>query len=1161
MNCYPLARRAVASILVLALAVPVPAAVTAGSSGGARAPLAPYAGAASQAAIVKLHHVFFSHPKSSHLWDLAPITGQKIGPTNALILQAATAPGLSAAGQVVFGQGLDPVPEQMLAEIVLELRARMQQDPELAKIIMTAELAAQLHYYSMPKASLKASPSFAQLEKVLEDWRPGQDALTRLDELSPAALAWRQAYQKDLVVPTLDEIQAAFPPGQSGGRGFGGGGGFKRKGAAPEEAGEAATDIRDYILAVFDADDNLFEFNTVYLFKKGTNYGLKERIGVSTREWAHIRHHKSMEPGGKYQDYETWDDVEKGSFWEFRSLPGGKNILLANAKKALRDKPKHLWQGYSFDELAYFLNEERAAKGVYFLSASGVSPEHFLETLEFLRDQGAFGPPKRVHLPPLKNIRMVAHPSHPYKGSTANPSEAKVRDMMDFLDAQQAKAVALGDKAPLLLNADGTRRERLLPAGFSDDDLKNFEVMWAGLAPEVKKGRWNKLKITIFYTDKENTGRATGAYVMKSDGTEREATLDEHNEYYWDNVKKATYGQNEKPLPRPDVVRHPAKSFDEVIDKMYITVDAPVNHPKVETNVDQIALETGKMRDFIRREVPAGWKKRIVMERYSVSAPEVAAVFEEAKDAGVPATLITDFNTSLDYDFAPGEEMITDYSKTTPNKREAGIFIKRLMDKGYKLHDAASQWVIYSQPLYNHNDKDRDPIMHRKATFMILEGPNGEREIQLLNGTGNLANGAMRYNRIIETHDPLIAGHALENADRTIEAFRKNLPIHKIRAARPARFVFENDESLEAGYTDGQYNFNDRMNAPLKRTVDDPEHYQLLEWDMYHFVPGYKPTFEALKAAMEKHPNARGFMVSDMKFSAQKGWGRAAAVNGFLNIHPMGPSDFAWSYGLRQRIESYVYMRGLPGVPQLDLEGPPVATFVFHDKTSQFLIAENGTPWAYISWGSFNNSGNYHNAEWQWLARVKPDSPWHKITRDSALGHAKAHPEWAIQGWRAPLIDTMARLVGQSPIDALPAFRPIELAIKDGAWTRLSFLLQELVSKGTTLVRDTFAPPDAVENLARFLILVGWQQSLPGAGQMYASQVSLPALALAYKDNSPYDIKAVLRSFIWSRDLSREQQDSLVEWAWQRAGIDAHLKRMAELQQAERAGTPDGNGA
>ncbi|MBI4425533.1 MAG: hypothetical protein HY554_17510 [Elusimicrobia bacterium] len=914
--------------------------------------------------------------------------------------------------------------------------------------------------------------------------------------------------------------------------------------------------MADVLLGVFDADDNLWvNVNAVWVFKKGSGSKAQERI--PTEEFAEVR--GDIGKRGKYKDYEYWDDPKKGSFREFLDPEDGTNPLLENLKKAVRERPLADIFGDSWDAFAYLLSVN--PKGVHILTASGVSREQFLEALAWLKAQGLI-----PDAPPIENIQCVGNPKHPFYAGSASPSLAKLKVVKPILDRQQALAKQLGRRAPRLLTPAGDGFAHLLPFGFSDDDKGNFTTMRdgvpgeKGLAEEFKAGRWPDLKLTLFYTDRDDP--ESGAFVIAPDGKPRDVSADEYGETFMKgNSQEADVRPKKGPKknPRPATRRVNVADVDALIDKVYFSVDAPgVEDEKVETNVDLIALDADALREFLERKVPAGWKKAFYAERYTADDPHIQAVLESAERYGdVDGTLVLPLDTAMDVDFKDGETSTTDLRRARPKDTDGGRLVAGIMGHGWKVNDRKARLKLVTPPLYNHGDEDRDPLMHKKRLITVLTGPNGEKIYHCKSGTGNWSTRNQRVNMVVETHHPAIVEHELAELQASVDAFMDWKPIKAIQAVQPRRILTNNGETLLLASTAGQYNTNHLFLDAIAKTVDDPANYKLLDADLYHFVMTLSAGMKLIKDALEKHPEAWLNLVADMKFAPQRGWGEAANTGGFLVLKPFQPS-FPWPGRIRNRVKGYIYQRAIEGAVQRDLEGPPTATFVYHLKLSLARILERGEEWQYISLGSLNFSNNYHNAEFQWLWRLKPTSRWHRVMRGLALGHAEAHPEWAVPVWRAPLRDTAARLIGHAQTQVPVAeMRPLEQAAKEKRLSELGLRLMRLLAEGTTLVRDTFPPDTARRNILRFLDIVGLYGDFEKLLAGVLSPLSIPrtanaALPLAYKEHSAYDIRTALRSLLWEPSIDRAKLERMVDAIWKAVGLDEHLAEMQRLREKEK---------
>lgn len=309
--------------------------------------------------------------------------------------------------------------------------------------------------------------------------------------------------------------------------------------ALPEGASAVSADngetvpFRDVMVGVYDADDNLWlNANGVWVFKKGTDH--REKVRIPSEEFAHVR--QTVGKSGRYADYEYWGDQAQGSFWEFYDQPG-RNVLLENLQRMVRDHRPEQWQGKSWKAFRAMLKAN--PKGVHILSASGVSRKNFLAGLRFLKDQGFLDA-----LPPEQNIQCVGNPEHPFYASTDSPSKAKLLTMKRLIldPAQKAAELlkAAGKKPPLILGPDGVTRENLMPVGFSDDDPGNIATMRdgafdasgklveKGIAAEIAGGAWPDVKFSLFDSDPEDPKAVN--VVIKRDGTTRVRTAEDDAE-------------------------------------------------------------------------------------------------------------------------------------------------------------------------------------------------------------------------------------------------------------------------------------------------------------------------------------------------------------------------------------------------------------------------------------------------------------------------------------------------------------------------------------------------------------------------------------------------------------------------------------------------------
>lgn len=252
----------------------------------------------------------------------------------------------------------------------------------------------------------------------------------------------------------------------------------------------------------FDWDDNLiFMPTTIVVFHKTT--GAEKEI--TTAQWAEIRKLVGQ-AGTQWADYEVRQDLATGSFRYFADSYDPE-ILAKHVDKAMQSGD---WQAPSWPAFLQAMHFWKTARQTTIITARGHKAVTVRNVLLRLRDRGLI-----EYVPPEKNIYTVS--------GAQDPSAAKVAVMKEILERIQARGT--DETFVPVLNREGTARAPLHLWGFSDDDWGNFSKAAAALGEEVAKGRWSHIKITLFYTHKENppgeVRLAPGAYVLRSDGSLR----------------------------------------------------------------------------------------------------------------------------------------------------------------------------------------------------------------------------------------------------------------------------------------------------------------------------------------------------------------------------------------------------------------------------------------------------------------------------------------------------------------------------------------------------------------------------------------------------------------------------------------------------------------
>jgi hypothetical protein len=236
--------------------------------------------------------------------------------------------------------------------------------------------------------------------------------------------------------------------------------------------GDGTPDMKYY---AFDWDDNIVHMPTKIMVK--TEGG--DEVGMSTDDFAEYRHDLGKNPF-QYKG-KTIVGYADEPFRNFRTA-GNKDFLI----DAMRAK-----EGPAFDDFREAINN-----GSIFaiITARGHNPEILKQAVYNYIISGYNGIDKNQLIKNLKKYRTFIgedemsddeliksylelnkyHPVSFGDGSAANPEELKVKAMEDFVSYIKAMAGILNKKAFIKNEISNN----FIPSiGFSDDDIKNVEVM------------------------------------------------------------------------------------------------------------------------------------------------------------------------------------------------------------------------------------------------------------------------------------------------------------------------------------------------------------------------------------------------------------------------------------------------------------------------------------------------------------------------------------------------------------------------------------------------------------------------------------------------------------------------------------------------------------
>ena len=240
--------------------------------------------------------------------------------------------------------------------------------------------------------------------------------------------------------------------------------------------GEGSPDLKYY---AFDWDDNIVHMPTKIILKD--NEG--NEVGMSTDDFAEHRHHIGKKPF----DYkgQTIVGFAENPFRNFRT-EGDKEFLVdamrAKTGPAFDDFKEAINNGSIFSIItARGHNPNTLKQGVYNYIIDGFNGIDKDQLVKNLKKYRTFVDEDDMSDEELIKSYLELNKYHPVsfgddKGA-ANPEEAKVRAMDDFVNYIKAMSAVLNKKA-YLKNDIGNKFVPAKPTiGFSDDDIRNVEVM------------------------------------------------------------------------------------------------------------------------------------------------------------------------------------------------------------------------------------------------------------------------------------------------------------------------------------------------------------------------------------------------------------------------------------------------------------------------------------------------------------------------------------------------------------------------------------------------------------------------------------------------------------------------------------------------------------
>ena len=239
---------------------------------------------------------------------------------------------------------------------------------------------------------------------------------------------------------------------------------------------ENTPDMKYY---AFDWDDNIVHMPTKIILKNDEG----EEIGMSTDDFAEYRSEIGKKPF-KYKNNNIIGFAEN-PFRNFRT-EGDKNFLIDSMKAklgpAFDDFKEAINSGSIFSIItARGHNPNTIKQAIYNYIITGFNGIDKEELIKNLRKYRSFVGEEEMNDNELIKTYLELNKYHPVsfgdeKGA-ANPEEAKVRAMDDFVSYIKGMSAILNKKAYLKNDISNNFIPTKPTVGFSDDDIRNVEVM------------------------------------------------------------------------------------------------------------------------------------------------------------------------------------------------------------------------------------------------------------------------------------------------------------------------------------------------------------------------------------------------------------------------------------------------------------------------------------------------------------------------------------------------------------------------------------------------------------------------------------------------------------------------------------------------------------
>jgi hypothetical protein len=673
----------------------------------------------------------------------------------------------------------------------------------------------------------------------------------------------------------------------------------------------------------------------------------------------------------------------------------------------------------------------------------------------------------------------------------------------------------------------------------------------------------------------------------------------------------------EKPLPETESVTVKGK-VEDLYGKIYFSDAIKLKNEHFVVGKDPLLAEIDLMERSLDRvekgEVPAE-EMHMVVTRYHLADERVFKQLERAVKLGIRADVITDLNDSVTVDFKKGEKSISDFTdpRVKPDNSPNGRFYAKLLKLGFEHNEQGKkkrpQFGLYSQPVFNKAGDRAEgeeegkitiyDIMHEKGITVARVKGGKVVEAEATSGSANMvAHGASakltknkdivtRVNTVRQIESTELARRRYEHALNLRETFAQGGAINDTPEEKFIRVNTDNG-FVETGFTNGKHNLNDRIAALTlhaapgvtpelvakgfdqgvesyyKRAAKEFKGWKIDEIREMEFVNTHTQTRIAEQVLFEQDGDIKKLGLYDAKFNEVRGWGFPPIQVGVDLLRPMGGTLFGLKRALSERMDSQVYLRGIPGIKETDLDGAPFARHLLHTKLYMLRgKLADGTPVTVIFDGSLNKSNHKENAEDQDMIVVYGKSEFADSYWSLPEKLMEATPEHFAPAQVQLMRDVFARFTGHSPLEVSQEFAEnMSRLIALGKVSEATKELYELAKVKTNLKRKPSAAK-VKERIVAFSRFLEWHKetfpNLYGKEEnFYLRKLLDVAALLTHEDIATNQAAYELKGVLWSPNTEESVILERAKHAWELLGKkDAfpEFKPKEEAEEGARAAT------